>query len=67
MITKEEVLKFQDEWGSGIISMSNIFRNGGDVAGAVGCGGAAVIAGLAVLAPGATSLGVLTAELGART
>lgn len=31
MITKEEVLKFQEDWGNGIISMSNTFKNGGDV------------------------------------
>ncbi len=30
MITKEEILAFQKEWGNGIISMSNTFKNGGD-------------------------------------
>ena len=30
MITKEEILVFQKEWGNGIISMSNTFKNGGD-------------------------------------
>ena len=33
MITKEEVLAFQDKWGDGIISMSNTFKNGGDYTG----------------------------------
>ena len=31
MIIKEEVLKFQEEWGDGIISMSETFKNGGDL------------------------------------
>jgi hypothetical protein len=30
MITKEEVLAFQDKWGSGVVSMSTTFKNGGD-------------------------------------
>lgn len=30
MITKEEVLDFQEKWGNGIISMSNTFKNEGD-------------------------------------
>ncbi len=30
MITKEEILAFQKEWGNGIISMSNTYKNGGD-------------------------------------
>ena len=30
MITKEEVLKFQEQWGDGIISISNTFRNNQD-------------------------------------
>jgi len=32
MITKEEVLAFQDKWGNGIISMSKTFKNGDDYA-----------------------------------
>lgn len=30
MITKEEVLQFQKEWGDGIVSMSATFKNGGN-------------------------------------
>ena len=30
MITKEEVLKFQEEWGGGIVSISATVKNGGD-------------------------------------
>lgn len=30
MITKEEVLKFQKEWGHGIVRISEIFKNCGD-------------------------------------
>ncbi|MEE2699971.1 MAG: phosphoribosyl-AMP cyclohydrolase [Bacteroidota bacterium] len=30
MITNEEVLQFQEDWGNGIISMSATFKNGGD-------------------------------------
>ncbi len=30
MITKEEVLKFQNDWSDGIIQISNSYKNGGD-------------------------------------
>jgi len=30
MIIKEEVFKFQEDWGNGIIRISKIFKNGGD-------------------------------------
>ncbi len=33
MITKEEVLDFQNKWGEGIISMSKTFKEGGDYTG----------------------------------
>ena len=30
MITEEEVLKLQNEWGQGIVSIGNTFKNAGD-------------------------------------
>ena len=30
MITKEEVLEFQKNWGNGIVSMSTTYKNGGN-------------------------------------
>ncbi|MEE2931711.1 MAG: phosphoribosyl-AMP cyclohydrolase [Bacteroidota bacterium] len=33
MITKEEVLAFQENWGDGIISIGNTFKNRGDYVG----------------------------------
>ena len=32
MIKKEEILNFQKEWGNGIVSIGNTFKNGGDYA-----------------------------------
>ena len=30
MIKKEEILNFQKEWGNGIVSIGNTFKNDGD-------------------------------------
>lgn len=33
MITKEDIIEFQNKWGDGIISISNTFKNNGDYIG----------------------------------